>query len=521
LVSNFKSDESFGSLDQLRVIFDRMPARVWYKDSQNKILRLNKAAADSMGLTVEAAEGADTYDLYPEVAKKYHEDDLNVFKSGKPLLGIVEEYKPLNGPHGWVRTDKIPYTDPATGKQTLLVMAVDITDEINLKAALEEQKSALEGALEKLKISEERFVLVTEGLRVGIWDWSLQNDGPIFWSDVCCELFGYTQNDMPKNIQDAVKMIHPDDYDRYTVEMQHCLEKQLRFKMELRMQKKDGEYRWFQVSGEGQWKDDGTPIRMLGSTVDIDNRKVAELQAETHLKQLESVNSDLENFAYLASHDLKTPLRGIDNLSIWIQQDIGDAVSSDAAKKFDLLRDRVARMEAMLKDILSFSQAGQFSSPPEFIELEDLIDEVINWIDPPGSFRIMRKTKFPKIVMMKTAMEQIYLNLISNAIKHHNRPDGLISLDVKEHPRHYEFLVKDDGQGIPDEYQKYVFQLFKKMKSRDEVFGSGIGLAIVKKMVESVGGKIWLEPSKPDQGAEFHFTIPKTLPHFTTQKREL
>ena len=175
----------------------------------------------------------------------------------------------------------------------------------------------------------------------------------------------------------------------------------------------------------------------------------------------------------------------------------------------------------MLHDILSFSQAGHFARLAEMIEPAVIIYEVISWIAPPKGFRIVKKGNFPKIIMMKTAMEQIYLNLNTNSIKHHNRPDGIITLEYRDNADDHEFLIRDDGPGIPDEYQKYVFQLFKKLKPRDKIKGSGIGLAIVKKMVESVGGKIWLEPSKPDAGASFHFTVPKILPILNTRKREL
>lgn len=113
---------------ELSLIFDNVPARIWFKDDQNNILRLNKPAAQSMGVTVEDAAGASTYDLFPEMAKKYHDDDLDVIHSGKPKLGIIEEYTPVNGGRGWVRTDKVPYTDPQTGNRYIFVVAIDITE---------------------------------------------------------------------------------------------------------------------------------------------------------------------------------------------------------------------------------------------------------------------------------------------------------------------------------------------------------------------------------------------------------
>ncbi len=113
---------------ELALIFDNVPVRIWCKDDNNKILRLNRAAAKSMGLAVEKATGANTYDLFPDMAKKYHDDDLSVIQSGEPKLGIVEEYTPANGEKGWVRTDKVPYTDPETGRRLIFVAATDISE---------------------------------------------------------------------------------------------------------------------------------------------------------------------------------------------------------------------------------------------------------------------------------------------------------------------------------------------------------------------------------------------------------
>lgn len=129
---------------ELQLIFDNVPVRIWYKDDKNRILKLNKVAADSMGMRVEDAEGQDTYDLCPEIAEKYHKDDLEVMHSGKAKLDIIEEYIPKDGERGWVRTDKVPYEDPDTGERTIFVVAQDITERKNTELDLKKYMKDLE-----------------------------------------------------------------------------------------------------------------------------------------------------------------------------------------------------------------------------------------------------------------------------------------------------------------------------------------------------------------------------------------
>ncbi len=373
--------------DELRLIFDNVPAKIWYKDAHNNILRLNKRAADSMNLEVTDAEGASTYDLFPEMAKKYHEDDLRVINSGEPIVGMIEEYTPKDGNKGWVQTDKIPYTSPDTGESYLFVSSIDVT----------KQKLAEE----VIKKSEER---------------------------------------LSKNVVSLKK---------------------------------------------------------------------TQRNLETHMRQLEQANKELDHFAYVASHDLKAPLRGMDNIAMWIEEDLGDNLTPDIKAKIDLMRGRISRLETLLKDILAFSRAGRHLSQPKLLSASALIDDVISWIDVPEKYIITKETSFPEIETVRTVFEHIFLNLISNAIKHNDREEGEIILSCTDDGTHYTFKAKDDGPGIPPQYHEHVFQIFKKLQSRDEVEGSGIGLSIVKKMVESIGGKIWIESTPEQRGTTFFFTAPK------------
>jgi PAS domain S-box-containing protein len=483
---------------ELRLIFDNVPAKIWYKDDKNTILRLNKRAADSMGLDVKEAEGASTYDLFPEMAKKYHEDDLQVINSGEAMLGIVEEYTPKDEPKGWVQTDKIPYTDPVTGESFLFVSSMDIT--------------ALKKAEEAIRESEERLNLILENSYDGVWDWYIQDNyeymSPRFW-----EMFG---------IDHTTKRHHPDEWqdiifeDDLKIALKN-FEKHVEtrgqhpYHQEVRYKHADGSTVTVLCRGRVvEWDDDGNAVRMIGTHTDVTQLKKTNKALEDYTRKLEEANEELDHFAYVASHDLKAPLRGIDNIASWIEEDLGDTLTPDIKSKIDLMRGRISRLETLLKDILAFSRAGRQLSQPEIVDSGKLVDEVIGWIQVPETFTINKTSDFPELFSVRTVLEHIFLNLISNAVKHHDMEDGNIQLSCEDKDFHYDFAVKDDGPGIPPQFHDRVFQIFKTLQSRDEVEGSGIGLSIVKKMVLSIGGEIWIESQAEERGTAFHFTVPKS-----------
>jgi len=496
---------------ELRFIFDHVPAKIWYKDNQNKILRLNKRAADSMGISIEEGEGRDTYELFPEMAKKYHQDDLKVIESGMPLIGMIEEYTPKGAQRGWVRTDKFPYKDPITGEQTILAMAVDVTKQLDIETELRLKKEALDEAVRGLEQSHDRFSLATKGSSVGIWEWPIQGQTPVYWSPVYYNLLGYEDKEILASYDAYRESVHPDDEEMFFDELERCIGTQKKLKIETRIRHKSGSYRWFLVSGEGEWDDDGTPLRMIGSIMDIHDLKVEQFKSEAYLDKLEDANKELENFAYVASHDLKAPLRSMDNLAVWIEEDLGVAIPAGVSEKLALLRGRILRLEDMLKDILAFSYAGKKQTEAEELDMQALIDEIIVWLSPKAGIIIKKSSNFPKIVAVKTMMEQIILNLLSNAIKHNAGNKAVIQIEGFETKDTYKIIVTDNGPGIDEKYRDYVFELFKTLKPRDKVDGSGIGLSIVKKIVESMGGKIWIESAEHGKGTAFHVQLPKVV----------
>jgi signal transduction histidine kinase len=215
-------------------------------------------------------------------------------------------------------------------------------------------------------------------------------------------------------------------------------------------------------------------------------------------------NRELDQFAYVSSHDLKAPLRAIANLSEWIEEDLEGQASPEVKQHMSLLRKRVHRMEALINGLLDYSRVGRSHVPIETVNVATLLAEVIDSLDPPPTFRVEAKA-MPTIQTRRLPLSQVFSNLISNAIKHCHRDDGKIWITARRKDKFYEFSVSDNGQGIAPEHQTRIFTIFQTLEPRDKTENTGVGLSIVKKIVETEGGKVWVK-SEPGKGATFYFT---------------
>ncbi|AFY55230.1 PAS domain S-box [Rivularia sp. PCC 7116] len=220
-------------------------------------------------------------------------------------------------------------------------------------------------------------------------------------------------------------------------------------------------------------------------------------------------NQELDDFAYIASHDLKAPLRGIANLSQWLEEDIQNDLSPENQNQFELLRKRVYRMEALINGLLEYSRVGRIQTSEEKVDVRELLAEIIDSLNPPAEFNIEISSELPTFTTKKLLLRQVFANLLSNAIKHHPRDDGNIKIFVEDKGNVYNFIVADDGKGIDPKHKDKIFTIFQTLQSRDKKENTGVGLSIVKKIVESEGGKIHLN-SELGKGATFSFTWHKS-----------
>ncbi len=237
-------------------------------------------------------------------------------------------------------------------------------------------------------------------------------------------------------------------------------------------------------------------------------RELADLNsrlAESKI-QLQERNQELNSFVHIVSHDLKAPLRAVANLSQWIEEDFEGTVSANTTEQMNLLRGRIYRMEGMIDGLLEYARVGRQDGQLELVMVADLVAEVIESIAPPPTFKL-DIAAMPTFTANRLLLSQVFANLIGNAFKHHNRPDGCIRISSRELGEFYEFAICDDGPGIAPEYRDRVFVIFQAANPQKNPDSTGIGLSIVKKIVETAGGRIWLE-SEMGQGTTFYFTWP-------------
>lgn len=249
-----------------------------------------------------------------------------------------------------------------------------------------------------------------------------------------------------------------------------------------------------------------TNQRLLG---EVAERTAAQTQLSQSLTELERSNEDLDNFAYVASHDLKAPLRGIRNLAEWISADVIGKVEDDTVVNLTLLQNRVERLDMLLDSLLHYSRVGRSSGAVEEIGIADLVGDIAGYIAPPDGFTVACRGDMPIVHTKKAPLEQVLRNLIGNGLKHHDKDDGTVIVSARDLGAMIEFRVEDDGPGIAPVFHERIFKMFQTLKSRDTMEGSGMGLAIVKKAVERQGGMIAVESAPPRRGTSFVFTWPK------------
>ncbi|WP_439559356.1 sensor histidine kinase [Dyadobacter sp.] len=265
---------------------------------------------------------------------------------------------------------------------------------------------------------------------------------------------------------------------------------------------------WVGGSIMKQYADDEL-VGYIGALSDVTEKVNSEKKLKSYMRDLERINAELDQFAYVVSHDLKAPLRAINNLSEWIEEDINHLLEGDTLDQFKLLRGRVHRMESLINGILSYSRAGRIKTSKERFALKSLVDDLSETFSSkkPVRFKLDGDASL-ELETEKITLTQILQNLISNGVKYNDKPEIEITIGWREKASLYEFYVGDNGPGISPEFHERIFVIFQTLQARDEVESTGVGLAIVKKILDEKGGVIRIE-SQMGEGTRFFFTWPK------------
>ncbi|MCK8479331.1 sensor histidine kinase [Psychroserpens algicola] len=241
--------------------------------------------------------------------------------------------------------------------------------------------------------------------------------------------------------------------------------------------------------------------------IDNQTKEIIEInkQKESLLNELAHQNQELSDYAHMVSHDLKSPLRSIDALTSWLKEDYSDAFDEKGQKTIHLIRNNVEKMDTLINGILEYSTIGKNQIEVYDVNLNTLIDDILKIIQVPEHIQISR-SKLPVVKGDKYRLQQLFQNLIGNAINYNDKDTGRIEIGAEDKGSLWQFYVKDNGKGIPDAYFEKIFKTFETLDSGNQ--STGIGLSIVRKIVELYGGEIWLT-SKVNEGTTFYFTLKK------------
>lgn len=254
-----------------------------------------------------------------------------------------------------------------------------------------------------------------------------------------------------------------------------------------------------------------------GLLQDITELKLAEQVQMQLLAEVEQTTEELKDFAYIASHDLKAPLRGISALAGWISADYGDKLGDEGRAQIGLLLTRVKRMHSLIDGVLQYSRLSRTKEKSVKVDLNEVVSEVVAELAPPENVEIVVGKTLPVITCGRNSIRQVFYSLLNNAVTFMDKPDGKVEINWGEEHGFWKFSVCDNGPGIEEKHVERIFKVFQTLLPADGIESAGVGLTITKKVVELYGGKIWVK-SKPGQGSTFFFTLPKEPKQLNTRR---
>lgn len=487
------------SLDEKNNILESIGDAFISLDKNWTITYWNNKTEKIIGLNREEVFGKNFWELFPQIKNTIRETK---YKEAMLEQKTVYFQTFLDRLNLWVEISVYP------SKTGLSIYYKDITN-----------TKAYEDAL---KASNDRFEKSTSATNDAIWDWDIEKN-TMYRGEGFHKSFGYKVPSFiyNTNILDLIKSrVRPDQADEVInslIEAINNPEKQ-NWHQEYWYKKANGEYAFIINNGVIIRNEDGVATRIVGALQDIthlkeqeDSLRILNKKLEKQTKALLNSNQELEQFAYVASHDLQEPLRMVTSFLTHLEKKY-DNVLDDKGKQYIYFAvDGANRMRNIILDILEYSRVGKVKEESDKIDLNKLIDEVCkinNQIINETQAKIIYD-KLPIINSYKTPLTQILHNLIGNALKYqHPNKSAIIKIKVIENDKNWHFKIKDNGIGIDKEFHDKIFVIFQRLHTKQEYSGSGMGLAIVKKIIENLNGTIWVE-SEINKGSTFHFTLPK------------
>ncbi len=414
------------------------------------------------------------------------------FLTGKPTPTFTYRIRHLDGLWRWHSSSGLSVNDRNGNPLYFVGIATDITEQKKSAEALQESERRFRELLENVNLvagvlDTQGNILFCNDCLLKLTGWKIDEVLGKSWFDTFCS--------------DAMRHL---DYKVINRSVTRGLPPS---NGESEIRTRSGEIRRIMWSNTLLRNADGSIAGFASIGEDVTEHRLAEAQSQKLLHDLEMANRELKDFAYIVSHDLKAPLRGIRSLVNWLYSDNFDKLDEHGREQLHLLENRVNRMQNLLEGILQYSRAGYKKDEQTWINIREIVEEVLEMLDPPGNIDIIIEGDLPVLMLDRTRAQEIFSNLIGNAIKFMDKPQGLIKISACPQNGFWQFSISDNGPGIPEKYHQKIFTIFQTLRSRDDFESTGIGLTIVKKIIEIYNGRIWLE-SEPGSGSTFYFTLP-------------
>tara|TARA_R110000850_G_scaffold109303_1_gene222107 strand:+ start:149 stop:5653 length:5505 start_codon:yes stop_codon:yes gene_type:complete len=371
-----------------------------------------------------------------------------------------------------------------------------------------------------IRETHERFEKITEATNDAIWDYDVVNNH-LFWGKGFENQFGYTLDEITPTLDFLVSRIHPDDQNRIGAKIGQYMGDGVSTNWfeEYHFKKADGTYALIIDRAIFIRDENGVVTRVIGAMTDISYRKEYEEslkklneRLKRHSRELEISNEELEQFAYVTSHDLQEPLRMISSFLMLLEKKYGDKLDEKALEYIFYAIDGAKRMKKIILDLLEFSKVGRFDEEKTPVDINEIIKEycILRKKTIREKKASLHYENLPKIEGYSVPLTQVFYNLLDNALKYSKEEEApSIQIQAAEHANHWEFAITDNGIGMEEKYFNKIFIIFQRLHDKDTYEGTGMGLAIVKKIIETLEGKIWVT-SQPGKGSTFFFTVPKT-----------
>ncbi|QWX84756.1 PAS domain S-box protein [Cellulophaga sp. HaHaR_3_176] len=317
------------------------------------------------------------------------------------------------------------------------------------------------------------------------------------------KMSGYSEYELLNN--NAIDVIYSKEKEKIKEKMSSRLDGKSD-SYEIEICHKDGSKKHWLISGAPRYDHTGKIIGSLGINLDITNQKRLEIQKEKLVTELEKSNLGLQEYAHIVSHDLKSPLRSISALCTWLYEDYINVLDDNGKNNLSLMQEKVEAMDNLIDGILKYSTINSDNIENDNVDVNEVIKEITDIIYIPEHVKVVVVNKLPIINADRTKIHQLIQNFLSNAVVHIERKEGLVEIACKDVNTHWQFSVKDNGVGIPKEYHEKIFKIFESVGNKER--STGIGLSIVKKIIDLYNGNVWLE-SEIGIGTTFYFTIEK------------